>query len=38
VWRGTATGIVDPTATPEERQQTIRDAVREVLSEFPPKR
>jgi len=38
MWRGSATGIVDSTATPEERQQRIREAVREVLLLFPPKK
>ena len=38
MWRGSATGMVDTTATPEERQATIRAAVRDVLAEFPPRK
>jgi hypothetical protein len=38
MWRGSATGIVDTSATPEERQQRIREAVSAVLAEFPPKK
>jgi len=38
MWRGAATGIVDTSATPEERQQRIREAVAGVLAEFPPKK
>lgn len=38
MWRGSATGIVDTTSTPEERQARIREAIREVLLQFPPKK
>ena len=38
MWRGSATGMVDTGATPEERQQRIREAVAGVLAEFPPKK
>lgn len=38
MWRGSATGIVDTGATPEERQQRIREAVAGILAEFPPKK
>ncbi len=38
VWRGTATAIVDPGATPEERTERIQEAVAKVFKDFPPPR
>lgn len=38
IWRGTATGTIDPGATPEKKTQKIDDAVQEVLRDFPPPR
>jgi hypothetical protein len=35
-WRGTATSIVDPDATPEERTQRINEAVAKIFEKFPP--
>jgi len=37
VWRGSATAEIIPTATPEEREARIREAVRRMLERFPPK-
>ena len=37
VWRGTAAGQVDPGLTSQERDERIRNLVREMLSHFPPK-
>jgi len=36
MWRGIAKGIVDPTASPEEREKRIIAAVRKLLKEFAP--
>jgi hypothetical protein len=36
VWRGTATDIVDPSLSPEERTLEINKAVALILQEFPP--
>jgi hypothetical protein len=36
VWRGTATSIVDPDATPEERTKRINEAVGKMFKDFPP--
>jgi hypothetical protein len=36
MWRGVATGIFDPTATREQREQRIADAIRKLLKPFPP--
>jgi hypothetical protein len=38
MWRGAATGMVEPSSTPEERQERIREAVHGVLERFPPKK
>jgi hypothetical protein len=35
-WRGTATSILDPDATPEERTQRINEAVAKIFEKFPP--
>ena len=36
MWRGVATGIFDPTATPEQREQRITNAIHKLLKQFPP--
>ena len=36
LWRGAATRTVDPDSTPEERTARIREAVKALLTEFPP--
>jgi hypothetical protein len=36
VWRGAATAIIDPDATPEERTKRINEAIAKVLAKFPP--
>ncbi|HEX7896907.1 MAG TPA: DUF4136 domain-containing protein [Planctomycetota bacterium] len=36
LWRGTATSVVDPNRTPEERDAKIREAVEKLLAKFPP--
>jgi hypothetical protein len=36
VWRGTATAAIQPNLSPEQREQRIRQGVRELLSQFPP--
>jgi hypothetical protein len=38
VWRGTATGTVDPGATPEQKTKRINDAVAKIFEDFPPKK
>jgi hypothetical protein len=38
VWRGSAQARVDPNRTPQERTKRIREAVHEMLEQFPPKR
>ena len=37
IWRGTATGVVNPDATPEQKEKQIREAVTKMLANFPPK-
>jgi hypothetical protein len=36
VWRGTATGIIDPYQSPEKRTEKINEAVKKILGKFPP--
>lgn len=36
VWRGSASKTIDEMESPEERVQTIQEAVRKLLSDFPP--
>jgi Domain of unknown function (DUF4136) len=36
VWRGTASGAVQPVASPEEQQQRIDKVIAELLARFPP--
>ena len=38
IWRGSAQARVDPDRTPQERTKRIRDAVHQMLAQFPPKR
>ena len=38
VWRGTARSAIDDSMTPEERETRIREAVKEILAQFPPKK
>jgi len=37
LWRGSGTGVVDPQANPEKREQRINDAVERILADFPPR-
>ncbi|SLM48932.1 conserved protein of unknown function [Nitrospira japonica] len=37
-WRGTAAGTVDPSLSSQERDERIRIILRDVLSNFPPKK
>lgn len=37
VWRGTASGMVDPNLSSQERDERVRMILRDVLSNFPPK-
>jgi hypothetical protein len=37
VWRGSATGVVDPNRSPEEVQERINDVVAQIFSNYPPK-
>ena len=36
VWRGSVTKVIDPSATPEKREQVIDEAVARILVNFPP--
>jgi hypothetical protein len=36
MWHGIVTGIFDPTATPEQREQRITTAMNKLLAKFPP--
>jgi len=36
IWRGVATGIFDPTATREKREQRLTDGIHKLLDQFPP--
>lgn len=36
MWRGTATDVIDPNASPDKREAKINDAVQQILSQFPP--
>jgi hypothetical protein len=38
VWRATATDAVDPSASPEEKQQKINEVIAAMLEHFPPKK
>ncbi len=37
IWRGTATGTVDPAKSDEERRRTIDKAVQKMFDAFPPR-
>jgi len=37
IWRATAKAIVSPASTPEKQNEKIKNAVREILENFPPK-
>lgn len=37
LWRGSGTGVVDPQASPEKREQRINEAVEQILAAFPPR-
>jgi hypothetical protein len=36
VWKGTASGTVDPGKSPEDRAKGIQGAVDKMLTDFPP--
>jgi hypothetical protein len=36
IWRGTATSVVDPGSSAEEREGLIKEAVARILAQFPP--
>jgi len=36
VWEGSASGTVNPSSGPEQREQRINDAVQRILKDFPP--
>lgn len=38
IWRATFTDAVNPSATPEQKQQKIDSVVAEMLAQFPPKK
>ena len=38
IWRGTAKGTIDKDASPEEREGRIKNAVAELLRDYPPKK
>ena len=38
LWRATASGAVNPQATPDQQQQRINAVIAEMLSHFPPKK
>jgi len=37
IWRGSASKSIDSSWTPEERDEEVREAVKTLLDEFPPK-
>jgi NAD(P)H-dependent FMN reductase len=37
-WQATASGAVEPGATPEEQQKRINDVIAQMLAQFPPKK
>ncbi|HEX6791913.1 MAG TPA: DUF4136 domain-containing protein [Candidatus Krumholzibacteria bacterium] len=37
-WRGSATGVVDPDASPEQREAKINDVVHRIFQNYPPKK
>jgi hypothetical protein len=38
IWRGTATAVVDPHSSAESREGLIKEAVKKIVDEFPPKK
>ncbi len=36
IWRGSGTGVLDPSASPEKREKRVKDAVVKILAKFPP--
>ncbi len=36
IWRGSGTGVLDPSASPEKREKRVKDAVIKILAKFPP--
>lgn len=38
VWRGSATGVVDPTNSPEKMEQRVNDVVARIFDNYPPKK
>ena len=36
IWRGSGTGVLDPSASPEKREKNVNDAVAKILAKFPP--
>ena len=38
IWRATVTDAVNPSATPEQKQQKIDSVITEMLAQFPPKK
>ena len=37
VWRGSATGVVDPSSSPEQREARINDVIGRIFEKYPPK-
>ena len=38
IWRGTATAVVDPHSSAESREGLIKEAVKKIVDQFPPKK
>jgi hypothetical protein len=36
IWRGSATGVIDPNPTPEQRGKRVDEVVAKILENFPP--
>jgi hypothetical protein len=36
-WRGSATGVVDPSSSPEQREARVNDVVARIFENYPPK-
>jgi hypothetical protein len=36
IWRSSATAVVNPNSTPEQREQKVNEAVSKILHNFPP--
>jgi len=36
IWRGSGTGVLDPSASPEKREKGVNEAVAKILAKFPP--